>query len=82
MEQSRLTRIIDQMDERGLVQRKADVDDGRRVRIFLTVKGKRLANALVEEARVHEEGLLQSLAHTDAEHLKPALKALLAHMSG
>ena len=33
VEQSRLTRIIMQMDARGLVHRKSDPSDGRRVRV-------------------------------------------------
>ncbi|MCY0154110.1 MarR family winged helix-turn-helix transcriptional regulator [Hoeflea alexandrii] len=38
IEQSRLTKIIIQMDARGLVTRRSDPTDGRRVRVFLTPK--------------------------------------------
>ena len=48
MEQSRLTRIIDQMIERGLVRRAPDREDGRRVRIWLTPDGRRRAEALAD----------------------------------
>lgn len=77
IEQSRLTRIVDQMDRRGLVRRKSDTDDRRRVRVFLTAKGRRLARSLVSDARVHEQGLLKSLAGSDVEQLKPLLTTLL-----
>jgi len=82
IEQSRLTRIIDQMDNRGLVRRKSDSSDGRRVRIFLSAKGKRLAQSLVEDARAHEAGLLESLANTNTnvDQLKPMLTALLSKL--
>lgn len=76
IEQSRLTRIVAQMDERGLVIRKSDVDDGRRVRVFLTKKGRRTGSLLVADARQHEHELLASLGQNAAE-LKPALQALL-----
>lgn len=81
VEQSRLTHIIDQMDKRGLVVRKFDADDGRRKRIFLTDHGRELATKLVVEAREHESGLLQSLADTDAERIKPVLTVLLEHLN-
>ncbi len=77
IEQSRLTRIIDQMDQRGLVIRKNDDADGRRVRVFLTEKGRRLASKLVTEARHHESQLLQSLQDNDGVEIKNALRSLL-----
>lgn len=77
MEQSRLTRIIDQMIDKGLVRRAPDEDDGRRVRIWLTADGRRRAEALVDEAQRHEAGVLASLPVEEAERLKPALTSLL-----
>ncbi|MFK7853393.1 MAG: MarR family winged helix-turn-helix transcriptional regulator [Granulosicoccus sp.] len=77
IEQSRLTRIIDQMDMRGLVRRKSDANDRRRVRVFLTAKGRRLALSLVADAKLHEQNLLASLGGVNAEQLKPLLTLLL-----
>lgn len=77
MEQSRLTKIIDQMDARGLVRRAADAEDKRRVRVHLTEDGRRLAQDLVAKARVHEQGLLSDLADTDAARIKSVLQSLL-----
>ena len=77
VEQSRLTRIIIQMDERGLVSRRGDPADRRRVRVYLTPQGRTLAARLVLEAREHESKLLQRLKGSDAAHLKPALHALI-----
>jgi len=78
IEQSRLTRIVAQMDERGFVSRKSDADDGRRVRVFLTGKGRRTGLSLIEHARQHEDELLASLGGQNADKLKPALQALLS----
>ena len=78
MEQSRMTRIVDQMDARGLVQRAADSDDRRRVRVKLTEEGRSLAQALVADARNHETRLLSALADTDAVRIKKVLQTLLS----
>ena len=77
IEQSRLTHIIVQMEKRQLVRRGSDLEDGRRVRIYLTEKGLELANQLVEQAREHEKNLLKALEEGDGARLKPALRALL-----
>ena len=78
VEQSRLTRIIVQMDARGLVERRGDPDDRRRVRVYLTEPGRVLADRLVAEAQQHEADLLRRLEHGDGARLKPALRALLS----
>ncbi len=77
MEQSRLTRIIDQMIDKGLVRRAPDKKDGRRVRIWLTAEGRRRAEALVGEAQGHETDILSSLPASEAKRLKPALRSLI-----
>lgn len=76
-EQSRLTRIIDQMDAKGLVERRSGKDDRRKVTIHLTDKGHKLASELVNLAKEHERKLLGVLEDTDASRIKPALQALL-----
>ncbi len=80
-EQSRLTRIIVQMEERGLVRRRSDPQDGRRVRVFLSDKGRQLAAELVPLAKQHESSLMSLLREDHAEALKPSLQALLATLA-
>jgi len=77
VEQSRLTRIVDQMDRKNLVKRHAGIDDRRKVTVHLTTKGKKTAKTLVTKAREHETKVLALLDDTDAAHLKPALEMLL-----
>lgn len=76
-EQSRLTRIIAQMEERELVLRRSDPKDGRRVRVSLTAQGRDIADTLVPLAKKHEAALLGQLPKDQADALKPILKALL-----
>lgn len=80
LEQSRLTRIIDQMAEKGLVLRAPDPEDARRVRVYLTATGRDLALRLVADARQHEAGILSLLPPDQGTAIKPMLKALLARL--
>lgn len=77
VEQSHLTRIIDQMVTRGFLERRDDQEDRRRVRIYLTAKGAAVSEELVADAKMHEKTLLAALPPDCAKALKPALTALL-----
>ncbi len=81
LEQSRMTRIVDQMEKRGLIVRKSDKGDGRRVRVHLTDAGQKLSSEVVEEAREHERTLLSALNQSDADRIKPSLERLLASLN-
>ncbi|MEM9048243.1 MAG: MarR family transcriptional regulator [Pseudomonadota bacterium] len=78
MEQSRLTRIVDQMAARGLLTRRADPRDGRRVLVYLSQEGRALAARLTRDARDHEAQILARLTPEDAARIKPILQGLLA----
>lgn len=78
MEQSRMTKVIDQMALKGFVSRENDKTDRRRVRIHLTSAGKVLAEELVGEAKAHEDGIIRQLPPGDAERLKEDLKRINA----
>ena len=80
MEQSRMTRIVDQMAARNLVERVADAGVMRRVRVRLSDQGQELATRLVGDAQAHEAQLLSSLADTDAARIKTVLQSLLASL--
>jgi DNA-binding MarR family transcriptional regulator len=59
IEQSRLTKIIIQMDARGLVTRRSDPTDGRRVRVFLTPQGRALASGAGRRRQSPRTGIAQ-----------------------
>lgn len=77
IEQSRLTKIIAQMDARGLVTRRGDAEDRRRVRVYLTEDGRALATRLVADARHHEAEVLRRLEGSDGARIKHALSAII-----
>lgn len=78
IEQSRLTKIIDQMVLRELVIRRNDRRDRRRVRVFLTEKGRCLAEELIAEAKAHEDGITRQLPPGESILLKDTLKRIKA----
>ncbi|EKF18125.1 MarR family winged helix-turn-helix transcriptional regulator [Nitratireductor pacificus] len=81
-EQSRLTKIVDQMAIKGLVKRRSDDRDRRRVRVHLTPEGRRLGEELVEAARRHERTIVEQMRPGEAALLKQALKRIHALCEG
>lgn len=82
MEQSAMTRVIERMEERGLVLRRGDARDRRRVRVHLAPAGRALARDLVARARRHEAEVLALLPAEQRPLLKPMLAGLLAALPG
>lgn len=78
LEQSRLTRIVDQLAERSLVTRRTDLQDARRVHVFLTEDGRSPATRPVSDVCQHEAMPLEQLPPIEAAAIMPLLKALLA----
>lgn len=78
IEQSHLTKIIDQMAVKGLVKRRSDARDRRRVRVYLTESGRALGLELVEAARAHEHAIITQMRPGEAALLKQALKHIHA----
>ena len=82
LEQSRLTRIVDEVAERRLVTRRADLQDARRVHEFLTEDVRSPATRPVSDACQDEAMSLEQLTPVEAATIMPLLKALLAQFSG
>lgn len=78
-EQSRLTKVVDQLERRGLVERRGDPADRRRVRVFITRSGQAAVMPLVREAEAHESALLRSLPEREARSIKKSLRVLIRH---
>ncbi len=65
----RASRLLGDLEARGLVERRRDVRDRRRVAVSLSADGRRLAKGwrLAQQQRLR--GLLDVLGSRDAEHL-------------
>ena len=77
MEQSAMTRVVERMEERGLVTRQSDARDRRRVRVFLAPAGRALLVPLLKRAREQEAQVLACLPPPQRQALKPMLASLL-----
>jgi len=74
---SGLTRVIDQMEEQGLVRRERPPGDRRVVLVFLTPTG---LEALHAARRVHRDGITRHFAQHLDEHGRTALEQALENV--
>ena len=65
-----VSRAIQGLLKRGLLQRRVDVDDRRRVNLHLTNKGQQVFADLVPRVRALEEQLLNCLSESERHTLK------------
>jgi DNA-binding MarR family transcriptional regulator len=65
-----MTKLIDRMVASGLVQRIADVQDNRRVLVFITDAGLQLAEKLSLRANTFHENLFARLNKSEAAKLR------------
>ncbi len=72
-----MTARLDRLVTRGLVQRRADAEDRRAIRIRLTRQGERLATAALEAVLAVDEEILAPLTERQRATLAATLKRVL-----
>lgn len=77
MGQSRMTKILDRMERQGLVERRADTRDRRRVLIHLTAEGRARAVPMLKAAKEHETAMLAPLTPEERAMILKALDLLI-----
>lgn len=82
IEVSTLTRLVDNMEESGLVERRRDADDARVVALHATAAGRRLTRRILPIAERYEAVALKGFSAREAETLKKALRRLYDNMDG
>lgn len=65
---SRTAAILNTLERKGYAVRKADASDKRKVMVYITDAGKKLAYEKQAEAIAHIEALLRRLGETDSEN--------------
>lgn len=80
IEVSTLTRLVDQMEKKGLVERRRDTDDARVVALHVTTAGRRLTRRIVPIAERYEQVALKGFAPVEVQVLRAALRRLYANM--
>ncbi len=73
---SNATRICTRLGEVGLVDRREDPDDRRRLVLTLTAAGRRLWNDLTERRRRSIESVVRKMAPADRTHLAAGMAAM------
>jgi len=73
-----LTKMVDRLEKRGLVQRLTDREDGRRARIRLTPKGEIVERNAGADYNDSAERLMAQLSEVEVEQIDSALERLLA----
>ena len=82
IEVSTLTRLVDSMEEKGLVARRRDIGDARAVMLNVTPAGRRLTQRILPIAERYERVALAGFNAAEAQALKVALRRLYANMDG
>jgi DNA-binding MarR family transcriptional regulator len=74
---SRMVALVDELEERGLVERRPNPDDRRVRALFLTRKGRSSLARGREIARVHEKELTEGMSETDRVRLTKLLQKMV-----
>lgn len=77
LEQSHLTKIIDQLQAAGLVEKRHDTADRRRIQIYITNAGRNLVVPLIGAAKTHEQQATAVLTGEEEKDLKAILHKLI-----
>lgn len=77
LEQSHLTKIIDQLQTSGLVEKQHDTRDRRKIKIYITDRGRELVAPLITTAKSHERQATDILTRTEEKNLKAILYKLI-----
>lgn len=76
--QPRLSKVLDRLAAQGLVERRGDTTDRRRVRVHITPEGRQQVEPLVDIAKAHEQEMLAGYDGHEVEQIKRMLKHLIA----
>src|ERR1700722_17689839 len=76
-----LTRVIDQMEERGLIRRKRSTEDRRMVKLELTKEGRKVTESFLPRVIGLYNGLLADFTAKEADLLIELLTRLISNLS-
>jgi DNA-binding MarR family transcriptional regulator len=76
---SRLVAILDNLEKRGFVERRANPDDRRLYSILLTKDGGEILEKIGRVAREHEDALLSALSSGERDELAALLLRVAGH---
>jgi DNA-binding MarR family transcriptional regulator len=77
MKQPTVTRVLDRMQARGLIERLPSGGDRRVTLVRITPAGTRLVSQLIPQAQEHERRVLEPFGRQRSEDLKATLRKLI-----
>ena len=77
IKQPTVTRLLDRMEAKGMVERLDKGGDRRITRVKITPAGSRMVSRLIALARVHEQRVLEPFGLQRAEELKKTLRHMI-----
>ena len=80
IEVSTLTRLVDNMEKKGLVVRRRDLRDARVIALHVSPAGRRLTERILPIAERYESVALHGFEPDEVELLKAALRRLYVNM--
>ncbi len=76
---SRIVTLIDRLEERGLLVRRANPDDRRAHALRLTPDGRAALSKVLEVSKIHEADICAGIDDVQGQHLIGLLTELVAH---
>lgn len=80
MDKGQLSRVVTQMETDGLITRKSDKTDGRRLVLTLTAAGARFYRQTIDTSEARQRAILSVLTPRERDELNASLAKLTAHM--
>lgn len=78
---STVTKTLLRLERDGVVERRADADDARVSRVYLTTRGRALLSPVVKIWTQAEQQLIKDLSQADRTRLRRLLQQVLANLS-
>ncbi len=73
---SRLVALVDELEARGLIERRNDPEDRRSYALHLTNEGKKVLEAIAQAARTHSQAICAALNDQEREELASLLSRI------
>lgn len=78
---SNMTMLLPQMEKRGLVERRSDPDDKRALRLFLTEKGRALADKAIAVQAAIVDDIMSLSTPEECEQVGDSMRRIVDHLS-
>ena len=75
-----MTRILDRLESKSLVQRESDPNDRRAVQVFLTETGKKMTEKVFGVFESFSEDLVNGISKTNQDVVKKSLKKIAQNL--